>query len=114
MLYTFYEKEKKNGKNIYALFYVSGLVREKDVVAAEAQDGSPGDESEKHVIMLCRDNEYPEIKKSFVKLYSVHLYCLSSYPITDVSVLQPVLGDILRLGEEQKKSPIEWVYHFLI
>ncbi|CAG7682314.1 unnamed protein product [Allacma fusca] len=100
MLYTFREREKKAGKKIYSLLYVSGLTSKG--VGSQDSDDSPGDDGliEKHIILLCKDSDFDAIKDKFSKLLSVHVYCVSSFPIEDYASLQSIVKKPVEINEQ--------------
>jgi len=93
MLYTFYSREKKEGKTIHAIMYLSGILAKP----SGESSGSATDAVMKHSIVLCNDDDLLKTKSTYQKLFSVHIYAISSFPVTDYSVLQQgstTLGDV--------------------
>ena len=84
MLYTFYSREKSKGKTVYAIMYVSGILTKQ----SGDSNGSVTDAVMKHSIVLCNDDDLLKTKATYEKLYSVHVYAISSFPVTDYITLQ--------------------------
>jgi len=112
MLHHFYETEKAKGKEIYATYYISGLVSGANKLPStkEQNDGSilsfsPPEVVDSYLVMLCQDSNLDESIKEFTKIYSIHIYALSPSPMTNYDPLAEALNESLK--DKQGRTPVE-------
>jgi hypothetical protein len=119
MLYHFYETHKAEGKkSIHATYYLSGIAPQKWISStdkygdekiskdSECQSFVDSDyEKDAYLVMLCKDEELEKMKKQFSRLYSVHIYGLSSCPFSTIDVLNTEAETPLR--DDEGNAPVQ-------
>ncbi|ODM99406.1 DNA polymerase delta subunit 3 [Orchesella cincta] len=120
MLYHFYSSEKELGKRVYATFYVSGMLprkmfnsigsksdeRSQDSNNPSQDSYSPSDDIDSFLVLLCRDKDLEEYKPKFSKIFSIHVYALSGFPLENYDCLERLVEEPLR--DSEGRTPVDF------
>ncbi|CAL8094730.1 unnamed protein product [Orchesella dallaii] len=118
MLYHFYSSEKELGKKVFATFFVSGMLPRKMLNSIGKKEErshdsssqevycSPSDELDSFLVLLCRDRDLEEYKSKFSKIFSIHVYALSGFPLENYDTLESLAGEPLR--DSEGRTPVDF------
>lgn len=115
MLYHLHKTGKEEGKSVYATYYVSGMIsrvklsqigrKSDEIMEDNLTQQSLIEGQEAYLVAICKENDLEDLKAKYTKIFSVHLYSLSAFPIENCDALANLVE--FPLKDNEGRSPVE-------
>lgn len=114
MLYHLHKVANGEEKKLYPTYYISGMMPRKMIMSLQNKHGDEvtdtskqlsGGDLDAYLVTLCREKGLEELKAKFSKIFSIHMYSLSAFPIENYDVLNNLVEFPLKSSDGH--TPIE-------